>query len=246
MSDFKKLSAPLSADEIEMRIGSGVSDGRGFSLLAYKTARVDAKRLDDAFGVLWKNNFFYDTDGLLCCEISIYDKDTQQWIGRCDVGTESKTEKEKGLYSDAFKRAGFKWGIGAELYNFPSIWIEWDNWDNKNGKKYPKFYTDKIVISEYENENGFVKKLKLEYDGKVIYEFGKRQQPKQKQKEKEDVAIDKRFDLIMDIEKLIIDTGTSKEEMLNFYRIDSLDVLDEENLLKVKAILVKKKTPKAA
>ena len=36
-------------------------------------------------------------------------------------GTESFADKEKGLASDSFKRAGFNWGIGKELYDFQSL-----------------------------------------------------------------------------------------------------------------------------
>ena len=34
--------------------------------------------------------------------------------------------KEKGEASDSFKRAGFKWGIGRELYTSPFIYISAD------------------------------------------------------------------------------------------------------------------------
>lgn len=169
---FQKLSEPLTAQDIEFRIGNA-SAGNGFSLLAYKTARVDTKRLNDVFGAGWTNRFYYDDKGLLCCEISIYVQDLKQWVGRTDVGTESQTEKEKGSYSDAFKRAGFKWGIGAELYDFPFMWVKWDKWEDRGGKKYPKFMAGNIKIEEYLFKDGEVKKLKLSYDGKVIFEIGR-------------------------------------------------------------------------
>lgn len=47
----------------------------------------------------------------------------KQWISKEDTGTESNTEKEKGLASDSFKRACFNWGIGRELYTAPFIYI---------------------------------------------------------------------------------------------------------------------------
>jgi len=134
---IKDLMKPLDDSEIELRIGSA-SALKGFSILAYKTARADVKRLNDVCGLLWKNRYFYDDKELLCCEISVYDNETKQWISRSDVGTESQTEKEKGSYSDAMKRAGFKFGIGAELYEFPFIWVKWDKWHkNTRGKDVP-------------------------------------------------------------------------------------------------------------
>ena len=45
------------------------------------------------------------------------------WIQKEDTGTESYTEAEKGLASDSFKRAGFAFGIGRELYTAPNIFI---------------------------------------------------------------------------------------------------------------------------
>lgn len=35
----------------------------------------------------------------------------------------SNQESEKGEYSDAFKRAGFMWGIGRNLYDVPQLFV---------------------------------------------------------------------------------------------------------------------------
>ena len=95
LSLIDKLTAPLSMYDIELRIGT--TSPKGFSLLLYKTARTDVKRLNEVFGIEWKNRYFYDDKGLLCCGISA--KYDGEWIERNDVGTESQTEKEKGSYS---------------------------------------------------------------------------------------------------------------------------------------------------
>lgn len=42
-------------------------------------------------------------------------------------------DADKGLASDSFKRAGFNWGIGRELYTAPFIWI-----NAKKGEIYKK------------------------------------------------------------------------------------------------------------
>lgn len=66
--------------------------------------------------------------------------------------------KEKGEASDAFKRAGFRWGIGIELYNAPRI--------------YAPVATDKVGDYKYKLHNSrdmsglFVSYIKTE-DGKV-------------------------------------------------------------------------------
>lgn len=210
---FQKLSDPLDVQDIEFRIGS-TSQGSGFSLLAYKTARVDTKRLNDVFGAGWTNRFYYDDKSLLCCEISIYVQDLKQWVGRTDVGTESQTEKEKGSYSDAFKRAGFKWGIGAELYDFPFMWIKWDKWDDRGGKKYPKFIAGNTKVEEYLLQDGEVKKLKLTYDQKVIYEIGKNVKVEDEQP-KEDERMVKYKELVSKTMKHYAMTKESAQGLLN-------------------------------
>ena len=124
-----ELTTPLTEQDIECRIGS-VSAGKGFAVLLYKTARIDRKRLDDVYGPLgWQCKFYNDVAGLVVCRIGI--KSQNEWIWKENVGVESQTEKEKGSYSDAFKRAGFMWGIGVELYDTPFMWIPWTNFDGK-------------------------------------------------------------------------------------------------------------------
>lgn len=108
----------LTADEIECRI-SQISD-KGLALLLYKTARTDANLLDEKPWE-WQNDFKV-VDGVLYGGIGIA-KVPNEWVWKWDAGTESNTEAEKGRASDAFKRAGFKWGIGRELYTAPRIWI---------------------------------------------------------------------------------------------------------------------------
>lgn len=113
----------LRADEIDVRAQT-VKEGSGFSLLLYKDARCDMAILDETFGMNgWQRSHDFK-DGNNYCTVSIWDESKKQWISKEDVGTESKTEKEKGQASDAFKRACFNIGIGRELYTSPFIWIE--------------------------------------------------------------------------------------------------------------------------
>ncbi len=110
----------LRADEIEVRVAQAKENG--VSLLLYKDARCDQNILDETFGPMdWQR--FHTRDNANCI-VQIWDKQKQQWIGKEDTGTESNTEKEKGLASDSFKRACFNWGIGRELYTAPFIWID--------------------------------------------------------------------------------------------------------------------------
>ena len=118
---------PLRADEIDCRVGSMGKDG--CSLLLYKDARCDQILLDEAVGPMgWQRHHSRDNAN---CTVSIYDTDFKQWVEKEDTGTESNTEKEKGLASDSFKRACFNWGIGRELYTAPFIWIPADRYKTK-------------------------------------------------------------------------------------------------------------------
>lgn len=136
MGTFRKLLA----SEIDCRVEtvkqpSQDGKGGGVSILLYKDARVDMRLLDETYGAMgWKREHQV-LDGRLYCTISVYDKESSQWISKQDVGSESFSEKEKGQASDSFKRAGFNWGIGRELYTTPFIWVnltekEWRNTTN--------------------------------------------------------------------------------------------------------------------
>lgn len=135
----------LKADEIECRVA--MCRANGLSLLLYKDARCDQRILDETFGPFnWKNHYTRDNAN---CTIEIWDSEKDQWIGKENTGTESNTEKEKGLASDSFKRAAFNWGIGRELYTAPFIWIGTDKANIQANKCRDHFSVVKI---DYEND----------------------------------------------------------------------------------------------
>ena len=102
----------LDPEDIELRVGA--TTAKGFSLLLYKNARCDMQLLDETVGSMnWKREHCRDNAN---CIVSIWDGEKGEWISKEDTGTESQTEKEKGLASDSFKRACTNWGIGRELY----------------------------------------------------------------------------------------------------------------------------------
>lgn len=164
MAENKKyMFRDLRADEIECKIAT--VNGKGVSLLLYKTARTDMQILDETVGAFNWQCGYHEVKGNMYCEISIYDKEKNQWITKEDCGVESAFgDKEKGEASDAFKRAGFKWGIGTELYTSPFIWIKEEYCNikeedcnikkedcnikqiNKIFKCYDKFYVEAIQI----------------------------------------------------------------------------------------------------
>ena len=170
----------LKASEIECRVNTvtSYSNITKCSLLLYKDARVDMRLLDETFGSMnWKRSHEV-VDGNLYCTISIWDNDKKEWVGKQDVGVESFTEKEKGQASDSFKRAGFCWGIGRELYTAPviNIQLEANEVADKVGKKttYARFYVTDIGYNEEREINRLVIKDKY---GRVRYSMGVGTQP---------------------------------------------------------------------
>lgn len=109
----------LEPDEIECRVQRCTE--KGVSILLYKTARTDADLLDETVGEDKWSNDFKVIDGVLYGGIGVDYGHGVVW--KWDAGSESNMEAEKGRASDAFKRAGFKHGIGRELYSAPFIWV---------------------------------------------------------------------------------------------------------------------------
>jgi hypothetical protein len=112
----------LRGDEIDCRVN--MVQSWGISLLLYKDARCDQNILDETVGPMNWQRDHKELKGNIYCGIGIWDDDKQQWIWKWDCGSESNTEKEKGEASDSFKRAGFNWGIGRELYTCPFVWFK--------------------------------------------------------------------------------------------------------------------------
>lgn len=136
----------LREDEIECRVN--MVKKNGCALLLYKDARCDMNILDETVGAMnWQRSHLRDNAN---CVVSIFDESRGIWVYKEDTGTESNTEKEKGLASDSFKRACFNWGIGRELYTAPFIWIPNGKVTitENNGKfsTYDKFSVEKIII----------------------------------------------------------------------------------------------------
>ena len=149
----------LTKDEIEVRVGGGNS------LLLYKTARVDAKVLDETVGAFNWQKRFYQVKNTMICAIAInmnYNDPTKEpiWVEKADAGDDDYTmEKIKAEASDSFKRAGFAWGIGRNLYTAPKIKLD----EKFKGKQY--FDVESIGY----NEKGEINELTISTDfGKTI------------------------------------------------------------------------------
>lgn len=209
----------LRASEIDVRTQS-VKDN-GAILLLYKDARCDMNILDETVGAFnWKREHTRENAN---CIVSIWDADKEQWVSKEDTGTESNTEKAKGLASDSFKRACFNWGIGRELYTSPFIWVSGSGAD----LKYAQYKCDDIGY----DENGAINRLVIKRvdrgKNEVVYTTEKKQtqQPKRVTTSKETKdsgtkATDKQLEIIKTLY-----TEEEIKSMLNRLKKDKVESL---------------------
>jgi hypothetical protein len=141
----------LRADEIEVRPAHSDKETGKVNLLLYIDSRAVVNLLDETVGCLnWKSRF-YEANGLLIGEISIYNEDLKEWICKGDTGSESNIEKEKGLVSDVYKRVLSRWGV-TELYSSPKIRVEDDGYGNKGYRVSEIDYNSNREIIKITNE----------------------------------------------------------------------------------------------
>ena len=165
----------LRADEIDCRVATVKS--AGVTLLLYKDARCDMNILDETVGPLnWQRSHSRENAN---CTVSIWDDERKHWVSKEDTGTESFTEKEKGLASDSFKRACFNWGIGRELYTAPFIFVK--SGDCKvESKRSGSGYTcnDHFYVSDIGyDDNRVINRLQIRHQksNKVVFDLGKKE-----------------------------------------------------------------------
>ena len=170
--NINDLSKPLPIEEIDFRIQS-INNGGYATILAYKSARVDIRRLNEVCGVLgWKREHTRDNHN---CIVSIWDSENGHWVSKEDTGTESSAEAQKGLASDSFKRACFNFGIGLELYDYPLIQVKLQDheWDKINGKARQTYHLKlREWIWHSEFRDGQVTYLGAKHEGKGRYQWG--------------------------------------------------------------------------
>lgn len=157
----------LTADEIEVRIGTKARSGSGASLLLYKNSRVDMAILDELVGPMNWQRDHKELKGVIYCGVAI--KNESEWIWKWDAGVESNTEPQKGEASDSFKRACVNWGIGRELYTSPFIWVNLTAEEWNDGKPRINFRVSQIT---YNKQRAVSSLVIVDGKGNVRYTFG--------------------------------------------------------------------------
>lgn len=166
----------LKANEIDVKVKQ--VSGKGILLLLYKTARVDMDILDETFGANNWQSDYKEIKGNLYAGIAI--KVIDEWLWKWDCGIESRADNDgnekKGEASDAFKRAGFKCGIGRELYTAPFMWVSSDVIPVvQNGNQYVmqnRFEKFSVKSIDYD-KNGDISKLEIvNSKNTIVYTYG--------------------------------------------------------------------------
>lgn len=116
------LKAPFPVDKLSWRIGQKTNWDRikkckinpekpvKAKMLVYIDSRDVQDRLDEVFGGDWCDDY-KEVAGRVVCSI------THNGVTKSDGAGDTDFEGEKGGLSDAFKRAGVKWGVGRYLYS---------------------------------------------------------------------------------------------------------------------------------
>ena len=127
--NLKELSKPI--DNFKWKINRITKDKTKAECVPYIDARDVAKRLDEVCGIQNWQNKYYQVKDTMFCAIGI--KIGDEWVWKSSAGSEivSKLHDEtarnavetKGEDSDAFKRAGVKWGIGVNLYSGKPVYV---------------------------------------------------------------------------------------------------------------------------
>jgi len=101
---------------------------------SYVDSRDVQDALNERFGDLNWGTKYNGVSGKVFCELTVFTSDGRT-ITRSDTGSESTYSPDKGLASDAFKRAAYRFGFFREVYSFRPITLPMKQ--HSDGKFYP-------------------------------------------------------------------------------------------------------------
>lgn len=160
----------LNADDIEVKVKKVTA--KGAIALLYKTARTDMDMLDKVFGADKWQCRYDEIKGNLYCTILVK-SESGEWVGKQDCGIESRSDgdgnEKKGEASDAFKRAGFRWGIGRELYTAPFTFLAVETVPDGNGYKLKNPFARFDVANIGYNDRRITSLTIKDDKGKVVF-----------------------------------------------------------------------------
>ncbi len=163
----------LKAEEIEVKVKQATE--KGAVALIYKTSRVDMDILDETVGAENWADDYKDIKGNLYCGIGLRTAADAPFVWKWDCGVESREDagnEKKGEASDAFKRAGVKWGIGRELYTAPFIFLNVPT--QREGARYKltnPFSKYDVAEVEYDKLRRIRRLVIVDERGKTVFEY---------------------------------------------------------------------------
>ena len=126
---FDALAEPFPPEYVEWRVGTTNKkwrkDGelvRGMPL-CYIDARCVMDRLDTVCGADGWQCDYDTTQTIAICNLKIK-MPNGEWLSKADGAGATDMEGDKGMLSDALKRAAVRWGIGRYLYDIKAPRIE--------------------------------------------------------------------------------------------------------------------------
>ncbi|GAB3644954.1 Rad52/Rad22 family DNA repair protein [Ramlibacter alkalitolerans] len=124
--DWARLREPLSARDLEWRVGSTNADKTKGQALPYLTHSAVADRLDEVVGPgNWECEYRTGPAGGVICRLGLLVGG--RWVHKENGADNTEFESVKGGLSGAFKRAAVMWGIGRYLNRFNPPWVEIEN-----------------------------------------------------------------------------------------------------------------------
>lgn len=116
---LQDLTKPFPANKISIKVQTKPNEKGNALCVAYIDARDVMDRLDEVVAGEWSDVYTKAPSGGLECALTVCG------VTRRDVGDDqSENETEKAGYSDAFKRAAVKFGIGRFLYSLPKMYAQ--------------------------------------------------------------------------------------------------------------------------
>ena len=117
---LEQLRKPFPASKISFKCQTKPNEKGNSLVVAYIDARDVMERLDDVVGPDWSDRYEKaGTERGLVCYLTV------GGVTRADVGSDdNENEPAKSAFSDAFKRAAVKFGVGRFLYDLPKMWAK--------------------------------------------------------------------------------------------------------------------------
>lgn len=124
-----ELRRPFTVDAVKWKLQTNPNTKGNAMVVAYIDARLVAERLNALLGDRWSDEYLPivhsadDSKLAVRCRITLHGPPdlSVEDVGTFPHGTDDV--RIKGGYSDAFKRAAVKLGVGVSLYSIPTQWL---------------------------------------------------------------------------------------------------------------------------